>query len=144
VTRLWTAAAALTLTGVACAAPAGVEPRPATPAPRRALHVRQVEAQPRPAPTTLAPIHARPARRAHVTSVWDRLAQCESSSRWHLNSGNDHYGGLQFTLQSWRWVGGRGYPHHASKAEQIRRAQLLLARQGWRAWPGCSRKLGLR
>ena len=76
--------------------------------------------------------------------TWERLAQCESGGNWHINTGNGYYGGLQFSLSSWRAVGGSGYPHRATKAEQIRRAERLLDRQGWGAWPACSRKLGLR
>jgi hypothetical protein len=75
---------------------------------------------------------------------WDALAQCESGGNWAINTGNGFYGGLQFTLQSWRGVGGAGYPHQASKSEQIHRAELLQDIQGWGAWPVCSRKVGLR
>jgi LysM repeat protein len=78
------------------------------------------------------------------TSVWDRLADCESSGNWSTNTGNGFYGGLQFTLSSWQAVGGSGYPNYASKSEQIARAQKLQAVQGWGAWPACSIKLGLR
>lgn len=77
-------------------------------------------------------------------SVWDKLAACESSGNWSINTGNGYYGGLQFTLSSWRAVGGQGYPHLASKAEQIARAEKLKAIQGWGAWPACTSKLGLR
>ena len=77
-------------------------------------------------------------------SVWDRVAECESGGNWSINTGNGYYGGLQFSLQSWRATGGEGYPHHASRAEQIRRAEILLDMQGWGAWPSCSRQLGLR
>ncbi|MDO5635109.1 MAG: transglycosylase family protein, partial [Micrococcus sp.] len=83
-----------------------------------------------------------PANAASV-ATWDRLAQCESNGNWSINTGNGFYGGLQFSLASWRWVGGSGYPHQASKSEQIARAEILLSRQGWGAWPACSRKLGL-
>jgi LysM repeat protein len=76
--------------------------------------------------------------------VWDRLAQCESGGDWAINTGNGYYGGLQFALSSWEWVGGEGYPHEASKQEQIARAEILLERQGWDAWPACSSALGLR
>jgi LysM repeat protein len=76
--------------------------------------------------------------------VWDRLAACESGGNWSINTGNGYYGGLQFTLSSWRAVGGSGYPHQASKAEQIARAEALKARQGWGAWPACTAKLGIR
>lgn len=77
-------------------------------------------------------------------SVWDRLAACEAGGNWAINTGNGYYGGLQFTLSSWKAVGGSGYPHQASKAEQIARGQMLQARQGWGAWPACTAKLGIR
>jgi hypothetical protein len=76
--------------------------------------------------------------------VWDRLAACESGGNWAINTGNGYYGGLQFSLSSWRGVGGQGYPHQASKAEQIARAEMLRASGGWGHWPACSAKLGLR
>jgi hypothetical protein len=76
-------------------------------------------------------------------SVWDEIAQCESGGNWNINTGNGFYGGLQFTLSSWRSVGGSGYPNEASRAEQIARAEILQARQGWGAWPACSAQLGL-
>ncbi len=76
--------------------------------------------------------------------VWDKIAKCESGGNWAINTGNGYYGGLQFSLSSWQGVGGSGYPHQASKAEQISRAEALLARQGWGAWPACTAKLGLR
>lgn len=79
-----------------------------------------------------------------TSGVWDRLAECESNQNWSANSGNGYYGGLQFTLQSWEAVGGTGYPHEASREEQIARAEQLLELQGWGAWPGCSQELGLR
>jgi len=72
--------------------------------------------------------------RAHL----DQIAACESGSRWHIATGNGFYGGLQFTLSSWRAVGGRGYPHWWSRLEQMYRAVLLERRQGWGAWPVCA------
>lgn len=76
--------------------------------------------------------------------VWDRLAACESGGNWSINTGNGYYGGLQFSLPTWRSVGGTGYPHQASKSEQIARAKILQARSGWGQWPACTAKLGLR
>lgn len=76
-------------------------------------------------------------------SIWDELAQCESGGDWSIDTGNSFYGGLQFTLSSWYSVGGTGYPNQASRDEQIMRAELLQARQGWGAWPVCSAKIGL-
>jgi hypothetical protein len=77
-------------------------------------------------------------------SVWDALGQCESGGDPTTNTGNGFYGLLQFTLQSWQAVGGTGYPHHASREEQISRGRALQAIQGWGAWPACSARLGLR
>ncbi len=76
-------------------------------------------------------------------SVWDRLAKCESGGNWAINTGNGYYGGLQFLPATWRGVGGTGLPHQNSREEQIKRAEILLARSGWGQWPQCARKLGL-
>lgn len=76
--------------------------------------------------------------------VWDRVATCESGGNWSTNTGNGFYGGLQFTMQSWRGVGGTGRPDQASREEQISRAEKLQAVQGFGAWPVCSRKAGAR
>ena len=78
-----------------------------------------------------------------LIAKWDALARCESLGQWDINTGNGFYGGIQFALGSWRAVGGEGYPHEASREEQIYRGELLRKIQGWGAWPGCRRKLGL-
>ena len=91
-----------------------------------------------------APAIAAPAASADTGSAWDRLAQCESSGNWAINTGNGFSGGLQFTPSTWRAFGGSGLAHHASREEQIAVAERVLAKQGWNAWPACSRKLGLR
>jgi resuscitation-promoting factor RpfA len=85
-----------------------------------------------------APAQAAPAGR------WDRLAQCESSGNWGINSGNGYYGGLQFSRSTWQAHGGKGMPHRASRGQQIKVAEKVLQSQGWKAWPVCSRKLGYR
>ncbi|MFC4460176.1 transglycosylase family protein [Pseudonocardia nematodicida] len=84
------------------------------------------------------------ANAATPESTWDQLAQCEASGNWAANTGNGFSGGLQFTPSTWQAFGGSGQAHHASKAEQIRVAENVLAGQGWGAWPSCSSKLGLR
>jgi LysM repeat protein len=76
--------------------------------------------------------------------VWDKLARCESGGNWGINTGNGYSGGLQFSAGTWRANGGTGSAHNASRAEQIRVAKRIQQRQGWGAWPACSRKLGLR
>lgn len=80
---------------------------------------------------------------ASASSTWDKLAQCESGGNWSINTGNGYYGGLQFSLSTWKGFGGSGMPHQASKSEQIRIATKVQQGQGWGAWPACSAKLGL-
>jgi resuscitation-promoting factor RpfA len=90
-----------------------------------------------------APLAVAPAAHAEGGTVWDKLAQCESTGNWSINTGNGFSGGLQFTKSTWRAFGGEGLAHHASREEQIIVAERVLAQQGWGAWPACSRKLGL-
>ena len=80
-------------------------------------------------------------------SVWDRLAQCESTGNWAINTGNGFHGGLQFTPQTWLAYGGgeyAPYAYQATREEQIAVAQKVQASQGWGAWPACTAKMGLR
>src|SRR5262249_22223234 len=58
------------------------------------------------------------------------------------NSGNGYYGAYQFDLQTWRGVGGRGYPNQAAPVEQDRLARALYRERGWSPWT-CARILGL-
>jgi hypothetical protein len=81
---------------------------------------------------------------ATPTAKWDRIAQCESGGKWNTATGNGYYGGLQFSPSTWRAHGGHGSAHKASKAEQIKVAERVLKTQGWKAWPVCSKKAGLR
>ena len=39
---------------------------------------------------------------------WDAVAACESGGNWAINTGNGFFGGLQFTLPTWRANGGVG------------------------------------
>lgn len=75
--------------------------------------------------------------------VWASLAQCESGGNPATNTGNGFYGLYQFTLPTWRAMGGSGLPSDASAAEQTQRAQALQAQSGWGQWPACARSLGL-
>ncbi|HVH22968.1 MAG TPA: transglycosylase family protein [Pseudonocardia sp.] len=88
-----------------------------------------------------------PAASAAPNSTWDRVAQCESGGRWNVNTGNGYHGGLQFSPSTWRSFGGGEFAasaNQASRAEQIAVAERVLAKQGWGAWPVCSRKAGAR
>ncbi|MDT5010497.1 MAG: resuscitation-promoting factor RpfE [Mycobacterium sp.] len=78
---------------------------------------------------------------AHADGVnWDAVAACESGGNWSTSTGNGYYGGLQFTMGTWRANGGSGSPAHASREEQIRVAEHVLATQGIHAWPVCGRR----
>ncbi len=72
---------------------------------------------------------------------WDAVAQCESSGNWATDTGNGFRGGLQFTDSTWAAFGGGGSAAHASRAEQIRVAENVLAGQGPGAWPVCGKYL---
>lgn len=79
--------------------------------------------------------------------VWDRLAQCESTGNWAINSGNGYYGGIQFDQTTWDRWGGQEYaarPDLATREEQIAIASKTQAAQGWGAWPSCTSQLGIR
>jgi hypothetical protein len=76
------------------------------------------------------------------TMNWDAIAQCESGGNWSTNSGNGHYGGLQFKQSTWAEHGGLGNPATAPRAEQIRVAERVLATQGIDAWPECGPRGG--
>jgi len=81
-----------------------------------------------------------------ATSVWDKVAMCESSGRWDIDTGNGYYGGLQFSPSTWKGYGGLTYAKQANLAtrlQQIKIGQKTLASQGPNAWPTCSKKAGL-
>jgi hypothetical protein len=81
---------------------------------------------------------------ASGSTVWDALAQCESGGNWAINTGNGYYGGLQFSLGTWRAYGGGGYPHQQSREYQIMIAEKVRAATGgYGSWPACSASLGL-
>lgn len=71
------------------------------------------------------------------TVNWDAIAQCESGGNWATDTGNGHYGGLQFSPATWTANGGLGSPATASRDEQIRVAENVLRTQGLGAWPRC-------
>ncbi|MER7899277.1 transglycosylase family protein [Streptomyces sp. NPDC096046] len=85
---------------------------------------------------------------AHAADVdtWNKVAACESTSNWNINTGNGFYGGLQFTQSTWEAYGGRAYAARAdlaSKDQQIAVAEKVLDGQGPGAWPVCSVRAGL-
>ncbi|MFI8946112.1 transglycosylase family protein [Streptomyces sp. NPDC053750] len=78
--------------------------------------------------------------------TWDKVAACESTNDWDINTGNGYYGGLQFTRSTWEAFGGTEYAPRAdlaTKDQQIAVAEKVLDEQGPGAWPVCSERAGL-
>ncbi|MEU8590849.1 transglycosylase family protein [Streptomyces sp. NPDC048664] len=85
---------------------------------------------------------------AHAADAgtWNKVAACESSGDWSVNTGNGYYGGLQFTRSTWAAYGGTAYAPRAdlaSRGQQIAVAEKVLEGQGPGAWPVCSVRAGL-
>lgn len=96
-------------------------------------------------PATIAP-HQTPPDSPPWPVWWSaaaiRLRHCESNNRHTVVSSNGRYfGWYQFDVQTWRSVGGKGLPHHASKSEQTYRAWLLFKSRGRAPWPYCGRMI---
>ncbi|MFJ4185361.1 transglycosylase family protein [Kitasatospora sp. NPDC089509] len=88
-----------------------------------------------------APLAAATDASAASVASWDKVAQCESSGNWSINTSNGYYGGLQIALPTWRAYSGLQYaarPDLATKPQQILIAEKILAGQGPGAWsPTC-------
>ncbi|MFD6246238.1 transglycosylase family protein [Streptomyces roseolus] len=87
------------------------------------------------------------AAQAASLDVWEKVARCESSSDWRINTGNGYFGGLQFSQSTWVAYGGREFAPRAdlaSKDQQIAVAERVLKGQGPGAWPACGPEAGLR
>ncbi|MER5769803.1 transglycosylase family protein [Streptomyces sp. NPDC001985] len=83
---------------------------------------------------------------AASVDVWEKVAACESTNQWKINTGNGYFGGLQFSQSTWEAYGGREYAPRAdlaSRDQQIAVAERVLKGQGPSAWPNCSVRAGL-
>ncbi|MFF2520841.1 transglycosylase family protein [Streptomyces liangshanensis] len=92
------------------------------------------------------PLIAAGAGHAASVDVWEKVAACESTGDWKINTENGYYGGLQFTQSTWEAYGGRSFAPRAdlaTKDQQIAVAEKVLKGQGPGAWPACSVKAGL-
>ncbi|MGW9450298.1 LysM peptidoglycan-binding domain-containing protein [Streptomyces sp. NPDC055632] len=161
--RFWTAGslAAASAAALLTLAPAPVQAqaRPQAPAQAResVAAARGTATAPRTAAATAPRTAAATAARTAASSVpayacaqdqwpWGCVAECESSGRWHANTGNGFYGGLQFWQPTWVEHGGLAYAPRAdlaTRAQQIQVAEEVLRTQGWGAWPVCSKRYGL-
>lgn len=83
---------------------------------------------------------------AAPVDTWEKVAACESTSNWQINTSNGYFGGLQFSQSTWEAFGGGQYAARAdlaTKDQQIAIAEKVLKGQGPQAWPHCSVKAGL-
>ncbi|WP_411285229.1 ubiquitin-like domain-containing protein [Lapillicoccus sp.] len=111
-----------------------------------------VGSKPAPAPQAAvapaAPAGAQPAAPAPSgaglnlanAAMWDRIAACESTGNWHINSGNGYSGGLQFDSGTWLGAGGGDFASRAdlaSREQQITVANRIYATRGLQPW-GCA------
>jgi resuscitation-promoting factor RpfB len=71
---------------------------------------------------------------------WAALAKCESTNNPRAVNPAGYYGLYQFSLSTWRSVGGTGNPIDASPEEQTARAQMLYNKAGAGQW-GCGSHL---
>jgi peptidoglycan hydrolase-like protein with peptidoglycan-binding domain len=72
-----------------------------------------------------------------ASAVLERIAQCESGGDPTTDTGNGYYGKYQFSLATWRRMGGTGNPAQASEALQDQLAAKLYAQEGAAPWPVC-------
>ena len=120
------------------ASSAAVAPTPRAPA----APGRRSTARPSPSSSSAAGLGVRSsggAPTAEEAAFLARVRQCESRGNYQIVSSTGRYrGAYQFSVETWRGVGGSGDPAAASPAEQDARALALLRLQGKRAWPVCS------
>jgi hypothetical protein len=82
-------------------------------------------------------------------AAWVAQARCvhRHEAPWNANTGNGYFGGMQFSMQTWRTLKGAnlaafkhpgdpGVPFTASPTEQLYRAWLLWTRDdgSWKSW----------
>jgi hypothetical protein len=73
-------------------------------------------------------------------ALLEQIAACESGGDPSAVSRDGrHRGKYQFSIDTWRALGGRGDPADASEALQDRLALELYRREGTAPWPTCGR-----
>lgn len=81
-------------------------------------------------------------QRQALVNRWQGVADCESGGNWRTNTGNGHYGGLQFSMGTWSAYGGQGMPHQQEAWKQAQVAERVRADAGLGAWPHCGSHYG--
>lgn len=72
---------------------------------------------------------------------WIGLARCESGLNPNAYNPAGFYGLYQFSLSTWRAVGGTGLPTDYGYWEQTKRAWILYKASGRSPWPTCGKYL---
>jgi uncharacterized protein YabE (DUF348 family) len=72
---------------------------------------------------------------------WVGLAHCESSGNPNAVNPAGFYGLYQFSISTWRSVGGKGIPTDYGYWEQTKRAWKLYKVSGRSPWPHCGSRL---
>jgi hypothetical protein len=73
-----------------------------------------------------------------VPLILRQIAECESGGNPRaVSPGGQYRGKYQFSLDTWRNLGGEGDPADATEAEQDRIALKLYRRSGTAPWPNC-------
>ena len=81
-------------------------------------------------------------QRRALVARWQGVADCEAGGNWHINTGNGHYGGLQFSIGTWEAYGGSGMPHQQAAWKQAQVAERVRNDTGLGAWPHCGARYG--
>lgn len=131
--------------------------------------IKTDKAHPRWFPSALVALHGRELRhaQAHIKKInarlhpavdinawpWGPLVQCEAHGNWQYNGddGDIFEGGPNFHPRTWddykgRVPGASQYEaaYQAPPTVQIAVAEIVLAENGWGAWPECSYTIGAR
>jgi hypothetical protein len=78
-------------------------------------------------------------RRGSVPRILQQIAECESGGNPRaVSAGGLYRGKYQFSIATWRGLGGRGDPADAPEWLQDRLALKLYRQSGTAAWPNCA------
>jgi hypothetical protein len=83
------------------------------------------------------------ARKAEREAIWDGSPSASPAATGRSTPATATTAACSSRCRRGAAVGGSGYPHQHSRAEQIYRGERLQKLQGWGAWPTCARRLGL-
>ena len=127
------------VTPLPTAPPAAAPPAAPPPLPPPAGIASAKAAAPHPATPAPAATPAVTASSSPLGGAFACIRAKESGSNYAINTGNGYYGAYQFSLSTWRSVGGTGLPSEAPPAVQDALAQKLQQRSGWGQWSTAAR-----